>query len=86
VILGTLFVRLLPQAIAIARDYLPSKIAHMPGLEPSVFGLILVLVILFEPSGIYGRWLKLKTYFQTFPMHRRAAFRRQRAYTRSERV
>ena len=47
---------------------------------------LLVLVILFEPTGIYGRWLKLKTYFQTFPMHRRAAFRRQRTYTRSERV
>jgi branched-chain amino acid transport system permease protein len=86
VIFGTLFVRLLPQAIAIARDYLPSKLAHLPGLEPSIFGLILVLVILFEPAGIYGRWLKLKTYFQSFPMHRRAAFRRQRTYTRSERV
>ncbi len=86
VIFGTLFVRLLPQGIAIARDYLPGKIAHMPGLEPSIFGLILVLVILFEPAGIYGRWLKTKAYFQAFPMHRRAAFRRQRSYTRSERV
>jgi branched-chain amino acid transport system permease protein len=86
VIFGTLFVRLLPQAIAIARDYLPGKISHMPGLEPSVFGLILVLTILFEPAGIYGRWLKVKAYFQSFPLQRRAAFRRQRAYTRSERV
>jgi branched-chain amino acid transport system permease protein len=86
VIFGTLFVRLLPQAIAIARDYLPAKLAHMPGLEPSIFGLILVLVILFEPAGIYGRWLKIKAFFQTFPMHRRSAFRRQRTYTRSERV
>ncbi len=86
VIFGALFVRLLPQAIAIARDYLPSKLAHLPGLEPSIFGLILVLVILFEPAGIYGRWLKTKAYFQAFPMHRRSAFRRQRTYTRSERV
>ncbi len=86
VIFGTLFVRLLPQAIAIIRDHLPAKIGHMPGLEPSVFGLILVLTILFEPAGIYGRWLKTKAYFQNFPMHRRAAFRRQRAYARSERV
>lgn len=86
VIFGTLFVRLLPQIIAILRDYLPGKIGHMPGLEPSVFGLILVLTILFEPSGIYGRWLKTKAFFQTFPLHRRAAFRRQRTYTRSERI
>lgn len=86
VIFGTLFVRLLPQAIAIVRDYLPSKIAHLPGLEPSIFGLILVLVILFEPAGIYGRWLKTKAYFQAFPLYRRSMFRRQRTYTRSERV
>lgn len=86
VIFGTLFVRLLPQGIAILRDHLPGRIGHMPGLEPSVFGLILVLVILFEPAGIYGRWLKTKAYFQSFPLHRPAGFRRQRAYARSERV
>ena len=28
--------------------------AACPGLEPSLFGLVLVLVILFEPGGIYG--------------------------------
>ena len=28
--------------------------AFMPGLEPSLYGLVLVLVILFEPGGIYG--------------------------------
>jgi len=29
-----------------------------PGVEAGIFGLILVLVILLEPLGIYGRWLK----------------------------
>src|SRR6185437_1994430 len=50
-IFGALFVRLLPQAIAIVRDDLPWGIGRMPGLEPSLFGLVLVLVILFEPGG-----------------------------------
>ncbi|MBS0560085.1 MAG: branched-chain amino acid ABC transporter permease [Proteobacteria bacterium] len=85
-IFGALFVRLLPQAIAIVRDYLPSAIGRMPGLEPSIFGLILVLCILFEPAGIYGRWQKVKLYFNSFPMYRRTSFRRQRAYARSERL
>jgi branched-chain amino acid transport system permease protein len=85
-IYGALFVRLLPQAIAIVRDDLPFGIGRMPGLEPSLFGLILVLCILFEPGGIYGRWLKVKHYFQAFPLHRRTAFRRQKSYTRSERL
>ena len=85
-IFGALFVRLLPQAIAIGRDYLPSAIGRMPGLEPSIFGLILVLCILFEPAGIHGRWQKVKLYFNSFPMYRRTSFRRQRAYARSERL
>jgi branched-chain amino acid transport system permease protein len=85
-IFGALFVRLLPQAIAIVRDDLPFGIGRMPGLEPSLFGLILVLCILFEPAGIYGRWLKTKRWFQEYPLHRRAAKRRQKTYARSERL
>jgi branched-chain amino acid transport system permease protein len=85
-IFGAMFVRLLPQFIAIVRDDLPFGIGRMPGLEPSLFGLILVLVILFEPTGIYGRWVKFKNYFKTFPLHRRSSMRRQKAYARSERL
>ena len=57
-----------------------------PGLEPGLFGLILVLFILFEPLGIYGRWRKIQLYFSTFPLYKRATFRRQKAYMRSERL
>jgi len=85
-IFGALFVRLLPQAIAIMRDSLPFGIGRMPGLEPSLFGLVLVLVILFQPDGIDGLWLKMKRWFQSFPLKRRTGFRRQRAYTKSERI
>jgi len=58
----------------------------MPGLEPSLFGLVLVLVILFEPLGMYGRWLKIKAWFKDFPLHRRSGMRRQKTYARSERL
>jgi branched-chain amino acid transport system permease protein len=85
-IFGALFVRLLPQAIAIVRDDLPFGIGRLPGLEPSLFGLVLVLVILFFPSGIYGLWLKLKQWFQAYPFKRRTSFRRQKSYARSERL
>ena len=86
-IFGAMFVRLLPQVIAIVRDDLPFGIGRMPGLEPSLFGLVLVLVILFEPGGMYGRWLKLKGWFQALPAASAApASRRQKAYARSERL
>ena len=85
-IFGALFVRLLPQFIAIIRDDLPFGIGRLPGLEPSLFGLVLVLVILFEPGGIYGRWIKIKHWFQAYPLKRRTSFRRQKSYARSERL
>jgi len=62
------------------------RFVKQPGLEPGIFGLILVLFILFEPLGIYGRWAKIKLYFSIFPLYKRATFRRQRAYMRSERL
>jgi branched-chain amino acid transport system permease protein len=85
-IFGAIFIRLLPQAIALFRDDLPFNLGRTPGLEPSLFGLILVLVILFEPTGMYGRWVGLKAYFKDFPLHRRSIGRRQKAYARSERL
>jgi branched-chain amino acid transport system permease protein len=62
------------------------RFVKQPGLEPGIFGLILVLFILFEPLGIYGRWRKLQLFFGTFPLYKRATFRRQKAYMRSERL
>ncbi|HYM30218.1 MAG TPA: branched-chain amino acid ABC transporter permease [Candidatus Cybelea sp.] len=83
---GAIFVAILPVAISIARDWLPESIARQPGLEPGLFGLILALVILFEPLGIYGRWMKVKLYFSLFPMYKKATFKRQKAYMRSDRL
>jgi branched-chain amino acid transport system permease protein len=85
-IYGAIFVGGLPQAIALMRDYLPGAIAKTPGLEPALFGLVMVLFVVFEPLGVYGRWLKIKAYFDHFPLCRRATFKRQRAYLKTERV
>ncbi|WP_341704109.1 branched-chain amino acid ABC transporter permease [Ferrovibrio sp.] len=84
-IYGAMFVGALPQMIAILRDYLPESVARQPGLEPGLFGVILVFFILFEPLGIYGRWLKVKLYFSLFPLYKKATFKRQKTYTKSER-
>src|SRR6266508_4011713 len=62
------------------------RFVKQPGLEPGIFGLILVLFILFVPLGIYGRWLKIRLFFSTFPLYKHATFRRQKTYMRSERL
>ncbi len=69
-------------AVFLATD----RFVKQPGLEPGIFGLILVLFILFEPLGIYGRWLKIRVYFSLFPLYKAATFKRQKAYMRSERL
>jgi branched-chain amino acid transport system permease protein len=70
------------RAVGLAVD----RFVKQPGLEPGIFGLILVLFILFEPLGIYGRWVKIRLYFSMFPLYRRATFKRQKAYMRTERL
>src|SRR3954469_13792807 len=86
VIFGALCVRLLPHFTAITRAALPFGIGRLPGLEPSLFGLVLVLVILFQPGGLNGMWLKSKVWFQAFPFKRQTGFRRQKSYAKSERL
>ncbi|HXJ80866.1 MAG TPA: branched-chain amino acid ABC transporter permease [Candidatus Methylomirabilis sp.] len=70
------------EAVTLAVD----RFVKQPALEPGIFGLILALFILFEPLGIYGRWLKIKLYFSMFPLYKSATFKRQKAYMRSERL
>ncbi|MCX7892161.1 MAG: branched-chain amino acid ABC transporter permease [Burkholderiales bacterium] len=83
---GAAFLIVLPQIVAMVKDYLPPAIGQATGLQPTIFGLVLVAVILFEPYGIYGRWLKIRTFFQLFPLYRRGLFRRQKAFMKSERL
>ncbi|MSP96985.1 MAG: branched-chain amino acid ABC transporter permease [Betaproteobacteria bacterium] len=84
-VLGATFVIVLPQMISIAKDYLPYNIAGS-GLQAVVFGLVLILFIIFEPLGLYGRWLKVRTWFELFPFYRRGMFRRQKSYMKSDRL
>ena len=62
-----------------------ARFGGAPGTKGAIYGLIIILFILFEPTGIYGRWLKLKLYFDLFPLYRKATFRQQKTYVRSER-
>jgi branched-chain amino acid transport system permease protein len=86
VIYGAIFIGLLPQGIAMLRDTLPPAIGQLPGLEPGIFGLILILFLIYEPLGIYGRWLKIRQYFELFPLYRKATHKRQKSYLRTERM
>ena len=87
---GAVVVVLIPLAITIARDWATEAfgvaVAAVPGLETAVFGLILVLILMFEPHGVHGRLLKWKVWFDLFPLARRDMFRREKRYLRTERL
>lgn len=87
---GAIVVGFIPTVIAFLRDYI-GKITGaasvaVPGLESAIFAAILVGFIMFEPLGIYGRWIKIRTYFELFPFYRRDMFRRQKSYLKTERM
>ena len=84
--LGAIFLITMPQVIALGKDWLPSAIGQAPGLQGFVYGAVLIGFVLFEPLGLYGRWLKLRTYLQIFPFYRRGMFQRQKSYLKSDRL
>jgi branched-chain amino acid transport system permease protein len=62
-----------------------AAVGSAAGLKGAIYGLIIVFFIIFEPYGLYGRWLKVKLYFQLFPLYKKATFKRQKTYVKSER-
>jgi branched-chain amino acid transport system permease protein len=86
VFLGAIFLITMPQVISLAKDVLPAAIGQAPGLQGMVYGLVLIAFVLFEPLGLYGRWLKMRTWFQIFPFYRRGLFRRQKSFQKSDRL
>ena len=84
--LGAIFLIGLPQAISAVKDFLPEAIAQAPGLKAVIYGAVLIGFVLFEPMGLYGRWLKVRTYLQLFPFYRKGMFKRQKSFQKSDRL
>ena len=84
--LGAIFLITMPQLIALGKDWLPPAIGQATGLQAVVYGVVLMGFVLFEPMGLYGRWLKVRTWLQLFPLYRKGLFKRQKSYAKSERL
>ncbi len=84
--LGAIFLIAMPQVISMVKDYLPDAIGQAPGLQSVVYGTVLIAFVLFEPLGLYGRWLKVRTWIQMFPFYRKGMFKRQKSFQKSDRL
>lgn len=84
-IYGAIFVIFLPQLLILMKDYIPQLFSGQTGLNAVLYGLMIIIFIIFEPTGIYGRWLKIKFFFEMFPFYRRDTFKREKKYFKVER-
>ena len=75
-VLGTLFVVIMENLfIPIFEDSI-SKIIHIGAgeFQALIFGLIMLIFIIFQPLGLYGMWLKMRIYWKLFPFNPRKRF------------
>ena len=84
--LGAMFLITMPQLISLGKEFLPDVVAQAPGLQAVVYGLVLIGFVLFEPLGLYGRWLKVRAWLQLFPFYRQGMFKRQKSFQKSDRL
>lgn len=88
--LGAIVIGFLPQFLSISKEWVGELTGGtgvaIPGLESGIFGVILIGFLLLEPMGIYGRWLKIRTWFELFPFYRKDMFKRQKSYLKTERL
>lgn len=72
-ILGAAFVTLLPKIIEVLSPYLPligegsSGVFSSGQLARLLFGLLIVVVLIYEPLGVYGLWIRIRNYWKAWP-------------------
>jgi branched-chain amino acid transport system permease protein len=70
-IFGAVFITLLPELLRLAivplSDHFPQLTTLFASLKMGVFGLAIVLFLVFEPDGMAARWHSIKAYWKLYP-------------------
>jgi branched-chain amino acid transport system permease protein len=70
-VLGAIFITLLPEALRLLTGALagsfPGLVQLFASLKLGVFGLAIVLFLIFEPDGMAARWHRIKAYWKLYP-------------------
>jgi len=67
-VIGAVFITVLPEIIAFMKDYLPEAVKIASSLQAAVYGIVLMLFVIYRPTGFYGLWIKIKIWWRTFPL------------------
>jgi branched-chain amino acid transport system permease protein len=80
--LGAIFVTLLPHVISGLFEVVGSSArTNMNYIVPSqivIFGLVMILFLIFEPKGLVGIWGRVRTYFELWPLRQSILAERKR--------
>jgi len=70
-IFGAVFITLLPEVLRLGTsalsDTFPALTTLLASLRMGVFGLAIVLFLVFEPDGMAARWHTIKNYWKLYP-------------------
>jgi len=70
-IYGAIFITLLPELLRLANDALsahwPAAMGLFAPFKSVLFGLVIVLFLMFEPDGMAARWHHVKNYWKLYP-------------------
>jgi len=70
-IFGAIFMTLLPEGIRLLRDALsadyPFLVTRLADLQSSLYGLVIIFFLIFEPTGLFGLWARAKNYWWAWP-------------------
>jgi branched-chain amino acid transport system permease protein len=70
-VFGAVFMTLLPEGIRLLRDVLsadyPFLVTRLADLQSGLYGLVIILFLIFEPTGLFGFWVRVKNYWLAWP-------------------
>jgi branched-chain amino acid transport system permease protein len=70
-ILGAVFITLLPEVLRLVTgalsEFYPALVGLFASLRMGVFGLTIVLFLIFEPDGMAARWRTIRDYWRLYP-------------------
>jgi len=70
-VFGAIFIVLLPEVLNVLANglgsYFPDIAQSIVALREGVFGMVLILFLIFEPEGLAHRWRLIKAYWKLYP-------------------
>jgi branched-chain amino acid transport system permease protein len=70
-IYGAVFITLLPELLRMVTASLsgsfPELINKLAAMKELVFGMLVIIFLIFEPNGIAARWHSIKNYWKLYP-------------------